>query len=86
MVAISDGHCKLLKPIIAWPLVQPPAYLVPKPTKKPPIINNRKPLTDNNACQLNNSEGNNFEVSVILYVFNSDNNFGFTCIAFEQVK
>ncbi len=25
MVATNDGHCKLLKPMIACPLVQPPA-------------------------------------------------------------
>ena len=66
MVAISDGHCKLLKPIIACPLVQPPAYRVPKPTKKPPITRRMKPLNDNKAGQLKSSDGNNFEVSVTL--------------------
>ena len=66
MVAMSDGNWRLLKPIIAWPLVQPPAYLVPKPTKKPPTINSTNPLTENSADQLNNSDGNNFDVSVIL--------------------
>ena len=25
ITAISDGNCKLLKPVIAWPDVQPPA-------------------------------------------------------------
>ena len=53
-VAISDGHCKVDKPIMAWPLVQPPAYLVPKPTVKPPITMSIKPFSVSNACQLNN--------------------------------
>ena len=65
IVATNDGHCKLLKPMIACPLVQPPAYLVPKPTKKPPTINIKKPLTDNKACQLKISDGRSFDVSVI---------------------
>ena len=65
-VAISDGHCKLLKPVIACPLVHPPAYLVPKPTRKPPVTRRMKPLSDNKAGQLKSSDGNNFEVSVTL--------------------
>ena len=36
IVATSDGHCRLLNPMIACPLVQPPAYRVPKPTRNPP--------------------------------------------------
>ncbi len=45
IVAINEGHCKVDNPIIACPLVQPPAYLVPKPTKKPPITIMIKPLS-----------------------------------------
>ena len=65
MVAISDGHCKLLKPMIACPLVQPPAYLVPKPTKKPPITRRMNPLSDNKPGQLKISDGNKVDVSVM---------------------
>ena len=35
MVATNDGICKLDNPMIECPEVQPPAYLVPKPTRKP---------------------------------------------------
>ena len=64
IVATNDGHCKLLKPMIACPLVQPPAYLVPKPTRKPPITRRIKPRSVNKDGQLKSSDGNNFEVSV----------------------
>jgi hypothetical protein len=53
-VAISDGHCKVDKPIIACPLVQPPAYLVPKPIIKPPITIIKKPRRVNKLAQENN--------------------------------
>jgi hypothetical protein len=58
IVATSEGHCKLLKPIMACPEVHPPAYLVPKPTKNPPktiIIN---PRNVNKDSKLNSSGGN----------------------------
>ena len=38
ITAIKDGNCILLKPDIACPEVQPPAYLVPKPISIPPKI------------------------------------------------
>ena len=41
ITAMSDPICNWLKPVIACPDVQPPAYLVPKPTKNPPIESNR---------------------------------------------
>lgn len=57
IVATREGHCKLLKPIIEWPEVQPPAYLVPNPTKNPPKTIIMNPRNVNRASKLNNSEG-----------------------------
>ena len=57
IVATNEGHCKLESPIMECPDVQPPAYLVPKPIKKPPPIIMTNPLTDNNCSQLNISTG-----------------------------
>ena len=45
IVATNDGHCKLAKPIMECPEVQPLAYRVPKPTKKPPITKKKRPLS-----------------------------------------
>lgn len=39
ITAISEGNCRLLNPEMACPDVQPPAYLGPKPTNRPPINN-----------------------------------------------
>src|SRR5215472_6185726 len=39
------------------PEVQPPAYLVPNPTRNPPITVKMIPLTENRAGQLNRSLG-----------------------------
>ena len=64
IVATNEGHCKLDKPIIECPEVHPPAYLVPKPTKKPPITRRTKPLSVNKAGQLKSSDGNNLDVVV----------------------
>ena len=44
MVATNEGHCKLDKPIIECPEVQPLAQRVPKPTKNPPNTIKMKPL------------------------------------------
>ena len=33
-------------PVIEWPEVQPPAYLVPKPTNSPPMNSFIKPITE----------------------------------------
>ena len=46
ITATSDGHCMVDKPAIPCPLVHPPAYRVPNPTRKPP------PTTINKCCQL----------------------------------
>ena len=59
MVATNEGHCRLLNPIMEWPEVQPPAYLVPNPTKNPPPINMIAPLNVNKASKLKISDGNN---------------------------
>ena len=56
-VAISDGHCKVDSPKIPCPDVQPPAYLVPKPTRKPPIIIRINPLSDSKLEKLNRLSG-----------------------------
>jgi len=56
-VATNEGHCKLDKPIIECPEVQPPAYLVPKPIRKPPTTIRIKPLTVNKTDQLKISCG-----------------------------
>ena len=56
-VATNEGHCKVDKPMIACPLVQPPAYLVPNPTINPPKITIMNPLRVANWSQLNTSAG-----------------------------
>ena len=50
---------------MACPLVHPPAYRVPKPTRKPPANRKMKPRNVNNWFQLKISAGSNWEVSVI---------------------
>lgn len=56
-VAISEGICRVDKPIMACPLVQPPAYRVPKPTKKPPITKKKSPFRVKIFSTLNMSAG-----------------------------
>src|SRR5688572_14177741 len=56
-VATNDGHCKLDMPMMLWPEVQPPAYLVPKPIKKPPTIISKNPFKENKVDQLYTSMG-----------------------------
>ena len=48
-VATREGHCRDEMPMMEWPEVQPPAYRVPKPTRKPPRIKNSRPLSVNNV-------------------------------------
>ena len=79
IVAINDDHCKVLMPIIAWPDVQPPAYLVPKPTRKPPTTMSIKPLNVNNELNENNCLGTRLEKSLMPYLFSWCTNTGFTC-------
>lgn len=57
MVATNDGHCKLLSPIMECPEVQPPAYLVPNPTKNPPMTSMMNPLSVNKDEKLKISGG-----------------------------
>ncbi len=52
MTATRDGSCKSAIPDIACPEVQPPAYLDPKPIKKPPPTIIMKPLSVNKDFQL----------------------------------
>ena len=42
ITATSDGSCKLLRPVIACPEVQPPAYRVPNPIMNPARISKAK--------------------------------------------
>ena len=46
VTAVSYTHLDVYKrqPMMEWPLVQPPAYRVPKPTKNPPNMIIIKPL------------------------------------------
>ncbi len=64
-VATSEGHCRLEIPMMAWPDVQPPAYRVPKPTKKPPKTKNISPFTLKIFSTENKSAGINPENEVI---------------------
>ncbi len=57
MTATRDGNWRLAKPVMAWPEVQPPAYLVPKPINIPPTISTNKDLTLDNDSIENNSGG-----------------------------
>jgi len=57
MVAINDAGFNNDNPIIEWPDVQPFAYLVPNPIKKPPDMKNNNPLIENKLPQLNISLG-----------------------------
>ena len=47
ITAIREGICKSLKPLMACPEVQPPAYLAPNPTRKPPPIRIKIPFREN---------------------------------------
>ena len=49
MTEIKEGNCRLLNPEMACPEVQPPAYLVPNPTKIPPTIRNIQPCQESRA-------------------------------------
>lgn len=44
IVATKEGHCKVESPMMECPLVHPPAYLVPNPTKNPPKTKNANPF------------------------------------------
>ena len=65
IVAINDGHCRVDKPMIECPLVQPPAYRVPKPTRNPPTIIIRKPFIVNKDVQLKIVSGMSAAVGII---------------------
>jgi len=58
ITATKEGFCRLLNPEMAWPEVQPPAYLVPKPTRNPAITKIDIPFKFSIASQLNISDGN----------------------------
>lgn len=47
IVATRDGHWRLAIPIMEWPEVHPPAYLVPKPTRNPPTTKKISPVRVN---------------------------------------
>ena len=86
MVANSDGHCSVDKPMMECPLVQPPAYLVPKPTKKPPTTIMVNPLIDKRLCQLNNWFGTKPRKSVMPYPESSVASFVFICMGAGLAK
>ena len=58
IVAINDGSCRLLRPMMECPDVHPPAYRVPNPTKNPPITNRINPRKVNKEEKLKISGGN----------------------------
>jgi hypothetical protein len=43
MTAMREESCRLARPAMAWPEAHPPAYLAPKPIRKPPPTISRKP-------------------------------------------
>ena len=57
ITAIKEGICRLEIPLIACPDVQPPAYLAPKPTSRPPIESVKNPLSEKIFFRSNNSSG-----------------------------
>ena len=63
-VAMSDGHCKLERPMMAWPDVQPPAYRVPKPTRKPPTTMSINPFSVSSMEKLKSAAGTSDVISV----------------------
>jgi len=65
IVATREGHCRLESPMIACPLVHPPAYLVPKPTKKPPTTIMINPLSVNRFSKFISCTGTRLLYSVI---------------------
>ena len=57
ITAIREGNCRSESPDIACPEVQPPAYLVPKPTKNPPKTKRKIPLSEKINSGFVNSSG-----------------------------
>ena len=55
--AIREDRLNMLRPVMAWPDVHPPPYLVPKPTKNPPDITMNIAVGDEMFVQLNISFG-----------------------------
>jgi hypothetical protein len=80
ITAIKDGICKFDKPEMAWPEVQPPAYLDPKPTNKPPKSNKTQVFGLLRAFTENNSSGFNPPLKEIPKPFKS------AIVAVDKVK
>ena len=59
MTATKEGNCKLDSPLIACPDVHPPAYLVPKPIKKPPTTKRIMPTGEVNDDMSKSDTGYN---------------------------
>ena len=57
IVASNDAQFMAEIPMIECPLVHPPAYLVPNPTKNPPITKIKKPLKVKTDAQFTISVG-----------------------------
>ena len=51
ITATREGNCIFAIPEIACPEVQPPAYLAPNPTRKPPTTITINPLSENKDFQ-----------------------------------
>ena len=78
-VAIKDGNCRFDNPEMECPLVQPPAYLEPKPIIKPPTTITKNPLSVNRLSHEKSWSGKTPLMFVIPYVANSE--LRFTLIA-----
>src|SRR5690625_4481538 len=57
--AMSDGSCRLARPVIACPEVQPPAQRAPKPTSPPPRRSRARVSGCVNTPEPNSSGGRN---------------------------
>lgn len=64
--AIKDSKDKLLKPIIPWPEVHPPAYLEPNPTKTPATRRIKNPFTVSILSILKISSGKKVDPALLI--------------------
>ena len=65
IVATRLGSCRFAIPMMEWPLVQPPAYRVPKPTRNPPPTIMIMPRSVNSDSQFISWVGTKLLKSVI---------------------
>lgn len=78
IVATRDGHCRVDRPAIPCPLVHPPEYRVPKPTKNPP------PATINKCCQVIKCDQLNISTGKIPICCDMPNSFRLSIVSGER--